>query len=80
MQPSVIQASRRRKLQQLAFQESVGLTRDLPKDTVLRALEITLSGSVVTTYASGSPVFGRRGLLRSNHPTYRYRYQRRRLY
>lgn len=45
-----------RQLQELAFAESSTLTRDLPKDTAFRALQVRLSGSIITTYASGTPV------------------------
>lgn len=55
MRTAVI-SERQRKLQQLAFSPSTTLTRDLPRDTVLKFLNLRLSGSVVTTYASGTPV------------------------
>lgn len=50
------QAERQRKLQALTFQENQILSRDLPRDTVLKRLDLRLSGSVVTTFASGTPV------------------------
>lgn len=50
------QAERQRKLQALTFQENQILSRDLPRDTVLKRLQLRLSGSVVTTFASGTPV------------------------
>lgn len=50
------QAERSRKLQALTFQENQILSRDLPRDTVLKRLDLRLSGSVVTTFASGTPV------------------------
>lgn len=50
------QAERQRQLQALTFQESQILSRDLPRDTVLKSLQLRLSGSVVTTFASGTPV------------------------
>lgn len=50
------QAERQRVLQALTFAESQQLTRDLPRDTVLKSLQLRLSGSVVTTFASGTPV------------------------
>lgn len=31
-------------------------TRELPRDTVLKYLQLRLSGSLVTTFASGTPV------------------------
>jgi hypothetical protein len=49
-------AERQRKLQALTFQENQILSRDLPRDTVLKSLQLRLSGSVVTTFASGTPV------------------------
>lgn len=51
-----IQSERQRKLQQLSFAENTILTRDLPRDTVLKHLQCRLSGSVVTTFGSGTPV------------------------
>lgn len=50
------QAERQRKLQALTFAENNILSRDLPRDTVLKSLQLRLSGSVVTTFASGTPV------------------------
>lgn len=50
------QAERQRLLQQISFSPSTVLTRDLPKDTVLKNLSLRLSGNVVTTFASGTPV------------------------
>lgn len=49
-------SERQRPLQGLTFQEGQILSRDLPKDTVLKSLQFRLSGSVVTTYGSGTPV------------------------
>jgi hypothetical protein len=51
-----ISSERQRKLQQLTFAENTILTRDLPRDTVLKHLQFRLSGSVVTTFGSGTPV------------------------
>lgn len=50
------QVERKRKLQALVFGENQILSRDLPKDTVLKGLNLRLSGSVITTFASGTPV------------------------
>jgi hypothetical protein len=47
---------RKRYLPQTAFAPSSTLSIPLPKDTVLKGLNIRLSGSIVTTYASGTPV------------------------
>lgn len=55
-QANIIRAERQRKLQQLSFAPSQILSRDLPRDTVLKRLVLRLSGAVQTTYASGSPV------------------------
>lgn len=49
-------AERQRKLQPLTFAENQTLSRDLPRDTVLKGIQLRLSGSVVTTFASGTPV------------------------
>ena len=54
--PPPIRSERQRKLQQLTFVPGVILTRDLPRDTVLKHLQFRLSGSIVTTFASGNPV------------------------
>lgn len=50
------QAERQRKLQALTFAANSILSRDLPRDTVLKNLQLRLSGSVVTTFGSGTPV------------------------
>lgn len=52
------QAERQRRLQQLSFAESSILTRDIPRDSVYKSLQFRLSGSVTTTFASGTPVAG----------------------
>jgi len=49
-------ADRKRKLQSIVFAENQILSRDLPRDTVLKGINLRLSGSVVTTFASGNPV------------------------
>lgn len=51
-----IKSERQRKLQQLTFVPSSLLSRDLPKDTVLKHLLLRLSGSITTTFGSGTPV------------------------
>jgi len=50
------QAERQRRLQQLAFSASSILTRDIPRDSVYKSLQFRLSGSVTTTFGSGTPV------------------------
>lgn len=49
-------AERQRQLQALTFQENQILSRDLPRDTVLKSLQLRLSGAVQTTFGSGTPV------------------------
>ena len=51
-----VSSERQRKLQQLTFAPNTILTRDLPRDTVLKHLQFRLSGSIITTFASGTPV------------------------
>ncbi len=55
---AAIISERTRQLPQTAFVPSSTLTLQggLPLDTVLKALSIRLSGSIVTTYASGTPL------------------------
>lgn len=50
------QTERQRSLQALTFAENQILSRDLPRDTVLKEIQLRLSGSVVTTFGSGTPV------------------------
>lgn len=54
--PVYPQAETQRNLQALTFAENQILSRDLPRDTVLKSLQLRLSGSVITTFASGTPV------------------------
>jgi len=49
-------SERSRKLQQLPLTASSLLSRDLPRDTVLKHLSLRLSGNITTTFASGTPV------------------------
>lgn len=49
-------SERQRPLQSLAFQENNILSRDLPRDTVLKGISLRLSGAVQTTFGSGTPV------------------------
>lgn len=49
-------SDRKRKLQSIVFAENQILSRDLPRDTVLKGINLRLSGSVVTTFGSGTPV------------------------
>ena len=50
------QAATSRKLPSVAFEPSSLKSVDLPTDTTLQSLDIFLSGSVITTFASGTPV------------------------
>lgn len=50
------QAERTRQLQALTFAANTILSRDLPRDTVLKGIQLRLSGSVITTFGSGTPV------------------------
>lgn len=50
------QTERQRKLQSIVFAENNILSRDLPRDTVLKGLQFRLFGHVTTTFASGTPV------------------------
>lgn len=50
------QAERQRTLQSLLFQENNILSRDLPRDTVLKSVQLRLSGAVTTTFGSGTPI------------------------
>lgn len=52
-----------RKLATQAFAPSSIMTFRLPEDTTLRALQIRLSGSIITTFASGTPVADDFGML-----------------
>lgn len=54
----LIISERTRRLPQITFVPSstLTLTGGLPLDTVLKGLNIRLSGSIITTYASGTPV------------------------
>ncbi|KYG70031.1 hypothetical protein AZI85_15170 [Bdellovibrio bacteriovorus] len=52
----VPRAERQRILEHIDFKEGQVLSRDLPKDTVLKHLILRLSGAVQTTYASGTPI------------------------
>lgn len=47
---------KQRKLQALTLTGSGPLSRDIPKDTVIKRLNLRLSGSITTTYGSGTPV------------------------
>lgn len=45
-----------RRLPTASFVEGSQITIDIPRDTVFKHLALTISGSVVTTFASGTPV------------------------
>lgn len=47
---------KQRTLQSLVLTGSGPLTRDIPKDTVLKRINFRLTGAIQTTYGSGTPV------------------------
>jgi len=49
-------SERQRQLQIVNLDPSSVFTRELPRDTVLKYLQLRLSGSLVTTFGSGTPV------------------------
>lgn len=51
-----ILAERQRTLQPIDFAPATVLSRELPRDTCLKALQFTLTGALTTTYASGTPL------------------------
>lgn len=53
---ATILSERQRQLQGIEFAPATVLTRDLPRDTTLKALLFILSGSVKYTFASGTPL------------------------
>ncbi len=58
---NVIQCETRRRLAPVAYVASALKVLDIPRDTVIKRIAMYLYGSVLTTYASGSPtatVFG----------------------
>lgn len=54
-----------RKLQSVTLTGSGPLSRDLPKDTWIKSINLSLRGSIVTTYGSGTPVSRVDGILNS---------------
>jgi hypothetical protein len=56
---------KQRRLQSVVLTGSGVLTRDIPKDTVIKRIQLRLSGSIVTTYASGTPVNRADGIFHS---------------
>ena len=52
----VPRAERQRILDPITYKEGQVLSRDLPKDTILKHLLLRLTGAVQTTYASGTPL------------------------
>lgn len=54
--PRLPEATTTRSLPQVSFQESALSSVDLPRDTTIKSIQIRMSGSVTTTYASGTPV------------------------
>lgn len=58
-----ILAERQRVLQSVLFQENVVASRDLPRDTCLKFIQMRINGAVVTTFGSGTPVCDFKGIL-----------------
>lgn len=54
---NIIQAEARRRLAPVSFSSGQLKTLDLPRDTVIKRMEVTLQGSLIATYGSGSPLF-----------------------
>jgi hypothetical protein len=54
-----------RKLQSVSLTGSGVVTRDLPKDTYIKGINLQLRGSITTTYGSGTPVSRVDGILNS---------------
>lgn len=60
---ATILSERQRRLQPIDFAPATVLTRDLPRDTTLKALLFILRGSVKTTFASGTPMSDSRSIF-----------------
>lgn len=56
MPKAPIISERKRKLQQLSFAASSLITRNIPLDSCVKHILCRMSGSVITTFASGTPV------------------------
>lgn len=54
-----------RKLQSVTLTGSGVVSRDLPKDTWIKGINLSLRGSITTTYGSGTPVSRVDGILNS---------------
>lgn len=54
---NIIQAESRRRLAPVAYSSGQLGTLDLPRDTVIKRMEVSLTGSFIMTYGSGSPLF-----------------------
>lgn len=62
--PESIAAEHRTTLPTVAYSGRAGLTSlDLPKDTVIKRIELRLSGSFDVTYAAGAPISSPTGFL-----------------
>lgn len=59
---NILTAEARRRLSPVLYAESTVKTTDLPRDTVIKRIEIDLMGTFVVTYASGSPVAHSKGV------------------
>lgn len=54
-----------RILQPVVLTGSGVITRDIPKDTVIKRIQLRLKGSIVVTYASGTPINRADGIFHS---------------
>ena len=54
---NIIQAESRRRLAPVPFSSGQLATLDLPRDTVIKRMEVSLGGSFIATYDSGTPLF-----------------------
>jgi len=59
----VIKAQFRRRNQQVSFRANSVVTADVPRDDVLKRIDLRLVGSQQVTYGSGSPVIGGLGVF-----------------
>ena len=57
------EATTTRRLPQVTFAESALVSTDLPRDTTIKSIQARISGSVTTTFASGTPVADAESIL-----------------
>lgn len=54
--PAIVQSETRRRLAPVNFSENTVQVLDIPRDTVIKRMEVRLDGYFSVTYASGSPI------------------------